>query len=72
MENLLQRKIILVGSDPSFLVPRSQNDRTKAATKENKKNKKKKPRAKKKLDAIFEEEYMPSVKTPFTLGDYKR
>jgi len=70
VENLLQRKIILVGSDPSFLVPRSQNDRTKAATKENKKNKKKKPRVKKKIKITFEEECVPPIKTPFTLGDY--
>jgi len=34
------------------------------------KNKKKKPRAIKKPDTTFEEENMPPIKNPLTLGDY--
>ena len=35
-----------------------------------KKNKKKKSKAKKKPEITSEEEYVPPIKTPFTLGDY--
>ena len=41
----------------------------KPPQKKNKKNKKKKSRAKMKPDITSEEEYVPPVKTPFTLGD---
>jgi len=43
---------------------------SKPPPKKKKKNKKKKSRAKKKAEITSEEEYVPLIKTPFTLGDY--
>jgi len=42
----------------------------KTTQKKNKKNKKKKSKDKKKSKITSEEEYVPPIKIPFTLGDY--